>query len=86
MSYTASIIDELVACQKRITPLEIRDIRLRLGMSCRELATAVGLKGRRALITVYRWERGKVPSVANIEALRRLGASIDEGGSAEGQL
>lgn len=60
-----------------ITPQEIRAIRARLGMTCRELATAVGLKGRRAFNTVYRWERGKVPSATNIEALRRLGANIE---------
>jgi DNA-binding transcriptional regulator YiaG len=60
-----------------ITPREIRNIRTHLGMTCREVARAVGLEGRRAFNTVYRWERGKVPSAANVEALRRLGVSVE---------
>lgn len=61
-----------------ITPREIREIRTRLGMTYRQLAAALGLPGRRALNTVYRWERGlKAPSPASVEAMRRLLADVE---------
>jgi DNA-binding transcriptional regulator YiaG len=62
-----------------ITPQEVKDIRARLGMTYRQLAIALGLTGRRALNTVYRWERGlKVPSPASIEGLRQLRANTQD--------
>jgi DNA-binding transcriptional regulator YiaG len=39
-----------------MTPAQIRSARKRLGMSCRDFATALGFKGKSRHITAYRWE------------------------------
>jgi hypothetical protein len=61
-----------------VTPSAIRTARKRLGMSCREFATALGFKGKSRHITAYRWELPEIspsfrrPSAQTIVLIKQL--------------
>jgi DNA-binding transcriptional regulator YiaG len=62
-----------------MTPAEIQSARLRLGMSQRRFAEAVGLRGGTADRRVRAWEAGEYPPSGPVQALiKRLVADHEQ--------
>jgi DNA-binding transcriptional regulator YiaG len=55
-----------------MTPSQIRNARVRLGLSASDFAAALGFTGKSKHITVWRWEAGKRKPSAQTIALMKL--------------